>query len=156
QGAQVMAVTAVRVANLPQLLPRTPARDQGQPPTRLHVFVGTYTSNKEGASKGIYRMEQDMATGKLGKRELAAETDKPSFVAIHPTRRYLYAVSEVSDMGGKKTGAISAFSLNPRTGELTFLNQQPSKGTGPCHLSVDKEGKHVLAANYGSGSACVL
>jgi carboxypeptidase Q len=156
QGAQVMAVTAVRVANLPQLLPRTPARDQPQRPTRLHVFVGTYTGDKEGASKGIYRMELDMATGKLGNRELVAETVNPSFVAIHPSRRFLYAVSEVSEAGGKKTGAISAFSLDPRSGNLTFLNQQPSKGTGPCHLIVDKDGKHVLAANYGSGSACVL
>jgi 6-phosphogluconolactonase len=156
QGAQVMAVTALRVANLPHLLPREQPRGQSQGPSRLHVFVGTYTGGKDGASKGIYRLELDMATGKLGKRELAAETVNPSFVAIHPSRRFLYAVSETSDLDGKKTGAISAFALDPRTGTLTFLNKQPSKGAGPCHLVVDKEGKHVLAANYGAGSACVL
>jgi 6-phosphogluconolactonase len=157
QGTQVMAVTALRVANMPQLLPRTKA--QSPRPERLLVYVGTYTSGKEGGSKGIYRLEMEMATGKLSKLELAATAVNPTFLAIDANRRgpaYFYAVSETNTTDGKKTGAVASYSLDRRTGNLTLLNQQMSKGAGPCHLIVDADGKHVLAANYGGGSACVL
>src|SRR5581483_5786774 len=77
-------------------------------------------------------------------------------LAIHPNRRFLYAVSEVGDEGGKKQGGVVAFAIDPKTGQLTRLNEQPSGGAGPCHVIVDKGGKHVLAANYGSGSACAI
>ncbi len=122
-------------------------------PENYHVFIGTYTG---GPSKGIYRFEMNAETGKLTPRGLAAETTNPTFLAIHPSHRYLYAVSEVEDFEGKKTGAIKAYALDPKTGNLTFLNQQQSGGAGPCHVLVDKAGTHVLAANYGGGSACVL
>src|SRR5262249_7197315 len=123
----------------------------GAPKTdKLWVFVGTYTGPK---SKGIYRFEFDPTTGKAGTPELAAETANPSFLAIHPNQKFLYAVGEIS---GKKGGAISAFAISPKTGELTLLNQQSSGGNGPCHIVVDKTGKCVLAANYGGGSACAL
>src|SRR5262245_16282256 len=122
-------------------------------PQKLWVYVGTYTQK---GSKGIYRCELDLATGKLSAPVLAGESTNPSFLAIHPNQRFLYAVNEVGDFEGKKTGAISAFAIDPKTGDLTLLNQQASGGDGPCHLVVDKEGKNVLAANYGGGSACVL
>lgn len=118
----------------------------------LWVLIGTYT---RGKSNGIYRMKMD-ANGKLSKPELAAATINPSFLAIHPSGKYLYAVNEIGSFDGKRTGAVSAFALNAKTGELTFLNQKASGGTGPCHLIVDKAGKHVLVANYGGGSAAVL
>jgi 6-phosphogluconolactonase len=117
------------------------------------VFIGTYTGKM---SKGIYRCQLDPSTGKLSEPELAAETPNPTFLAIHPSRKYLYAVNEIGNFMGKKSGAISAFELDARTGKLTFLNQVPSVGDGPCHLVVDAAGKHVLAANYGGGSVCVL
>jgi 6-phosphogluconolactonase len=123
------------------------------PPPKYWVYIGTYT---DGASKGIYRFELDPATGKLTERTLVAETVSPSFLAIHPSHRYLYAVSEIGDFGGKKSGAIAAFALDPKTGDLKFLNRESSGGKGPCHLVVDAKGKHVLAANYGGGSVCVL
>lgn len=156
QGAQCMAVIALRVANMPEMLPRT--RAAAPRPDRMSVYVGTYTGGKEGGSKGIYRLDLDMAAGKLSKLELAGEAVNPSFLAFDPgpNHRFLYAVSEVSDAGGKTSGAVSAFSLDRRTGALTLLNQQSSKGAGPCHLVVDNEGKHVLVANYNSGSAAVL
>jgi 6-phosphogluconolactonase len=121
--------------------------------SKLWVYVGTYTDKD---SKGIYRFDMDPATGKLSGRALAAETKNPSFLAIHPSRRYLYAVGEVDELGGKKTGGVSAFAIDPKSGDLKPLNQQSSGGAGPCHLVVDKEGKYVLAANYGGGSAVVL
>jgi 6-phosphogluconolactonase len=119
------------------------------------VFVGTYTEEKH-QSKGIYRFELDPATGNLSHRALAAETKNPSFLAIHPNHKYLYAVGELGKFNGQKSGAVSAFAIDPKTGDLTLLNQQPSGGPGPCHVTVDRVGKHVLAANYEGGSACVL
>jgi 6-phosphogluconolactonase len=117
------------------------------------LYVGTYTG---GPSKGIYRLDFDAASGKLTNRSLAAAAVNPSFLAIHPTHRFLYAVNEIDNFNGGKTGAVSAFAIDPKTGDLTMLNQQPSGGTGPCHLVVDKQGKHVLVANYGGGNVCVL
>jgi 6-phosphogluconolactonase len=136
-------------------LPDTrPSAPQKKPKLeKLWVYVGTYTGI---GSKGIYRFDLDLATGKLTSRGLAVAAAQPSFLAIHPNHRFLYAVGEVADFGGKDTGAISAFSIAAKTGKLTLLNQQPSGGAGPCHLVVDKEGKHVLAANYNGGSVCVL
>jgi 6-phosphogluconolactonase len=125
-------------------------------PQKFWVFVGTYTGGTNNG-KGIYRFEFDAATGKMSHRALAAETKNPSFLAVHPNRRFLYAVGELDSFQGKKnSGAISAFIIDPKTGDFTLLNQQPSGGAGPCHLVVDKEGKHVLAANYSGGSVCVL
>jgi 6-phosphogluconolactonase len=78
-------------------------------------------------------------------------------LAIHPSHKFLYAVGEIDNFEGRKNaGAVCAFSLDPKTGNLTLLNQQSSGGAGPCHLVLDKAGKHALAANYGGGSACVL
>ena len=98
-------------------------------------------------------MVLDTATGKLSEPALAAELDNPSFLAVHPTHKYLYAVNENS---GYKSGAVTAFALDPRSGELTKLNQQSTVGDGPCHLVVDATGKNVLVANYGGGSVAVL
>jgi 6-phosphogluconolactonase len=120
---------------------------------QLWVYVGTYTQR---GSKGIYRFDFDVASGKLTSRALAAEAKNPSFVAIGPDQRFLYAVSEVDNSDGKSTGAVSAFAIDRRTGNLTLLNQRPSGGAGPCHLVVDRAGRHVLVANYGGGSVAVL
>ncbi|HEV2945856.1 MAG TPA: lactonase family protein [Gemmataceae bacterium] len=124
-------------------------------PQKYWAYVGTYTGGP-GKSQGIYRFDFDAITGQLTGRALAAETKNPSFLAIHPSRRFLYAVGELDNFQGKTSGAVSAFSIDPKTGDLTLLNQQPSGGAGPCHLVVDKAGKHVLAANYSGGSVCVL
>jgi 6-phosphogluconolactonase len=117
------------------------------------VYVGTYT---DGTSRGIYRMTFDPSTGSLSEPVLAAETKNPSFLALHPSGRFLYAVGEVSSFEGAKTGAVSAFAVDPKTGDLTLLNQQASEGAGPCHLVVDKTGRNVLVANYGGGTVTVL
>ncbi len=133
-----------------------PAAAEGPPPAaapKLWVFVGTYTGGK---SQGIYRFLMDPASGELTGGELAAEAANPSFLAVHPTRRFLYAVNEVGNYGGKRSGAVSAFALDPADGKLTFLNREPSGGADPCHLAVDAAGKHVLVANYAGGNAAVL
>jgi len=116
-------------------------------PAKADVYVGTYTG---GLSKGIYRFELDLASGKAGEPVLAAGSKNPSFLALHPGRRFLYAANETG-----KTGTVSAFAIQA-DGMLAPLNQQPSEGQSPCHLVVDKAGKHVLVANYSSGTAAVL
>ncbi|MCS7263367.1 MAG: lactonase family protein [Armatimonadetes bacterium] len=117
---------------------------------QVRVYVGTYTFK---GSKGIYTFEFNLLTAKATQPRLVAETVNPSFLAIHNSARFLYAVNEIWDDG--KEGTVSAFAIQP-DGSLQFLNQQPSKGIGPCHLIVDKTGKFVLVANYGSGSVTVL
>ena len=127
----------------------TPSLDQGQ----CWVYFGTYTGEK---SKGIYVSRLDLATGKLTEPELAGEATSPSFVAVHPSGSFLYAVNEVSRFAGKRSGAVSAFAIDAKTGALSLLNQQPSGGDGPCHVNVDHSGKDVLVANYGGGSCSVF
>jgi 6-phosphogluconolactonase len=129
------------------------AADKEPKPEKLRVYVGTYTGKD---SKGIYRFDLDLATGKLSNKELAGEVASPSFLAIHPSHKFLYSVNEVTDPAGKKGGGVSAFAIDTKTGNLTLLNQQSSGGPGPCHITVDKLGKNVLIANYGGGSAEVL
>ena len=118
------------------------------------VYFGTFTNS--GKSKGIYVQRFNAATGKLDPIGLAAESDNPAFLAIHPNRRYLYAVNEVNEVNGQKTGAVSAFSIDKATGKLTFLNKTATKSTGPCHLNVDHTGKNVLVANYAGGGVTVI
>ena len=121
-------------------------------PDRAWVFVGTYTG---GASKGVYVLDLELATGKLTERS-ATGSDNPSFLAIHPNGKTIYTANEISNYGGEQAGAISAFSFQSKSGRLSLLNQQSSVGAGPCHLVVDKSGRFVLAANYGGGSVCSL
>lgn len=117
------------------------------------LYIGTYTGAK---SKGIYIAPFDPKTGKLGSPELAAESPNPTFLALDAKRPVLYAANEIENFGGQRVGAISAFAIDPGSGKLTLLNQQPSGGGGPCHLTVDHSGKCVLTANYGSGSVAAL
>jgi 6-phosphogluconolactonase len=129
------------------------AADDAATSTKFWVYIGTYTGGK---SKGIYRCEFDAATGKLSEPVLAAEVTNPSFLAIHPNHHFLYAVGEMPKFEGKSSGAVTAFSIDPASGELKQLNQKPSGGAGPCHVVVDRQGKNVLVANYSGGSAAVL
>jgi 6-phosphogluconolactonase len=122
-------------------------------PGPMRVYIGTYTG---ATSKGIYVSRFDSGTGRLTPPELAVATPSPSFLALDPARPFLYAVAETANLGGKGVGAVSAFSLDAKTGRLTLLNQQSSGGAGPCHLAVDPTGKCLLVANYGSGSIAAL
>ncbi len=120
----------------------------------LTAYIGTYT---QGDSKGIYHLhvKVDSNTLKSAKLELAAETTNPSFVALHPDGKHLYAVGEFGDFNGQKSGAASAFAIQ-EDGSLKQIRSQPSHGRGACHLVVDHSGKHVLVANYGGGNVASL
>jgi len=119
----------------------------------LLVYFGTYTGSE---SKGIYVSRFDAKTGALTPPELAVETESPSFLAVHPLGRFLYAVNEVGEFQGRPAGSASAFAIEPVTGKLTLLNQSSSKGAAPCHATVDRTGRSLLLANYTGGSVAAL
>lgn len=119
----------------------------------LLVYVGTYTSGK---SEGIYLYRLDLTSGKLRHAATTKGVKDPSFIALAPGRRNLYAVNEVEDFGGKKSGALSSFAVDQPTGNLRLLNQQPSLGGAPCYVDVDRSGRFVLVANYSGGNIAVL
>jgi 6-phosphogluconolactonase len=116
---------------------------------KYFAFVGTYTTKTE--SKGIYAFEFDADTGKLTPKGVAAETPDPSWVAVHPSGRFLYAANEAG-----KASTVSAFAVDAKSPELALLNQLPSLGEDPCYLSFDKTGKFLLVANYTSGTVAVF
>jgi 6-phosphogluconolactonase len=118
------------------------------------VYVGTYTTKQ--TSKGIYAYRFDSTTGQLTSIGLAAESTDPSFVAVHPNGKYLYAVNEVGDFNGMKSGAVSSFTIDRKSGTLKQLNQVSTHGAGPCFVSLDKTGRFVLVANYDGGSVATL
>ncbi|HTZ32933.1 MAG TPA: lactonase family protein [Methylomirabilota bacterium] len=122
-----------------------------QPATHddLLAFVGTYTNKTE--SKGIYAFEFDADSGKLKAKGLAAAATDPSWVEIHPNGKYAYAANET---GNQST--ITAYSVDAKKAKLTQLNQLPSLGQDPCHLSFDRTGKYLFAANYSSGTIAVF
>ena len=120
------------------------------PISQMRVYIGTYTGAK---SQGIYAARFDSQTGVLTTPELVAEAVNPTFLAVHPNRRFLYAVQEGT---GKSSPAVTAYAIDVATGRLTWLNTQSSGGAGPCHLIVDRLGQNVLVANYGGGSLAVL
>lgn len=122
-------------------------------PHTFRVYVGTYTN---GDSKGIYAYLYDGSTGSWQLQSITPDQQKPAFLALHPNRRFLYAVNEVLDFEGRQSGAVSAFAIDEATGDLRRLNQQGSMGPGPCHLSVDPSGRYVLVANYSGGSVALL
>lgn len=111
------------------------------------VYAGTNTS---GSSRGIYGYRFDPRDAKMKPLGLLATVSNPTFLVAHPDNRFLYAVSQ--DAGG----SVSAFLINPKSGKLSLVNQTPSKGNAPCHLALDRSGRWIAVANYGSGSVAVI
>jgi 6-phosphogluconolactonase len=122
-------------------------QDAGRAKGEWLAYVGTYT---RPPSQGIYAWRFQPASGKLTPLGLAAETSNPTFLAVDPKQRFLYAANE------DRTGTISAFAIDPVSGKLKLLNQVPSRGSGPCHVAVDLGGKWVFATNYNSGSVAMF
>src|ERR1700728_1697815 len=117
------------------------------------VYFGTYTGKD---SKGIYACRFRPGTGKLTPVMLAGETASPSFLAVDPALHYLFAANEIGDYNGTKSGSVSSFAMDRRSGKLTALNTVTSRGADPCFVSVDKGGKNILVANYTGGSVAVF
>ena len=118
---------------------------------KMLLYIGSYTQPPAGKALGIHALRLDHATGALTQLGVAAGINNPSYVALDPARRFLYAVNELHP-----AGTVSAFAVAPVSGELTFLNRRPTHGADPCHIAVDRQRRHVFVANYSSGSVCVL
>lgn len=113
----------------------------------LYLFIGTYTSK---TSEGIYVYKFNTKMGDFAPASIAKGIKNPSFLAFSPDKKYLYSVAEMSG------GAVSSFSVDKQSGNLTMLNTQSAGGNGPCHVAVDKTGKWVIVGNYGGGSLSIL
>ncbi len=149
-GAATIAIGLGAVRVSPSSASQTIAK---QVIKEVFLYVGTYASARK---EGIYVYRMDLSSGALKLVSSVKGVVNPTFLAFDPQQRYLYAVNEVSRFADKPGGAVSAFRIDRKTGELTYLNQQSSGGAGPCHLSVDKKGKCVIVANYAGGSVSVL
>jgi 6-phosphogluconolactonase len=130
-----------------------------QSPATVLVYVGAFTRlppHPRGNAEGIVVARLDPTSGTLTPVETVPDVANPSFLALHPSRRFLYAVNAVPEQDGRPGGSVSTFAVEPATGGLTFLNRQPSHGASPCHVRVDPTGRWVLTANYGGGSVAIL
>ena len=126
--------------------------DAGQ--KRQLLYTGTYTTGTD--SEGIYIHYLDTRTGELSPHKITKGVTDPSFLAINHKSNLLFAVNETLEYEGLKSGAVSAFLIDKKTGELNFLNRQPSSGGAPCHISISGNGRFVLVANYVGGNISVL
>ena len=143
---RILSIAILLTAPLVFFAERGGAKPTSQ--TKYIAYVGNYTNKTD--SKGIYEFRFDAATGKMSGLELAGATKDPSWVVVHPSGKYLYAANEMG-----KGSSVSAFAIDRPSGKLTFLNQLPSLGEDPCHLSFDRTGKFLLSANYSSGNVVV-
>ena len=125
--------------------------------TKKFAYVGTYTGAVGGGSngEGICRFDMETNSGELSHCQLVAKTPSPSWISIHPSRKYLYAVNEIANYKGSN-GSVSAFAIDQASGDLSPLNIVSSEGAGPAHMSIDASGRFAFVANYGGGSIAVL
>ena len=110
----------------------------------------------EGKGEGIYLYRMHPATGALEFDGKTTGVVNPSYLAVDPTQRFLYAVNELKTYEDKPTGTVSAFAVDAKSGQLEFLNKRLTHGTDPCHVVVDGKSRYVFVANFMSGSVCVL
>ena len=117
------------------------------------LIIGTYTSEK---SEGVHVYKFNTETGE-NSFVSSVKTSNPSFLAVSPNHKYVYAVNENADSTRfTVTGHVVAFSFDKATGKLNFINKKESGGMHPCYVSIDKTGKWVIVGNYSSGSLSVL
>ncbi|MFB3924269.1 MAG: lactonase family protein [Terriglobia bacterium] len=143
----VPLVTQFDLISAGQLSAKPPAKG------KYLVYIGTYTGQY---SKGIYAYEFESRNGQLKRLGLVGETPNPSYLAIHPSQPFLYAVNEVDNYEGKKAGSITAFAFDARSGKLTLLNAKSTRDADPCYVTVDKTGRYALVANYGGGNVAAI
>ncbi len=119
-------------------------------------YLGTFTSQRNAKSEGIYAGRIDTETGKLGPLILAAPAREPWFLAVSRDGKRVYSSLEVAPEVAtvQREGAAGAYRKR-EDGTLEPLNEKSSGGAIACHLSLDPAGRHVLVANYtGASIAC--
>ena len=108
---------------------------------KANLLVGTYTQK---GSKGIYLFQFDTATGKAIEISHTDNISNPSFLAITKDKQFVYSVNENTE------GGMSSFSLS--NNKLKLINQVVTNGADPCYISISKDEKNILVANYSGGS----
>lgn len=126
------------------------AQKKDNTPKTFDLLIGTYT---KGESKGIYVYRFYTETGRTAYLSEVDGVDNPSYICVSNNNKFIYSVNEIGD---DRKGSASAFSFEPKVGKIQLINKQPSTGTGPCYISVDKDQKHVFVANYASGALSVF
>ncbi|RNL83104.1 lactonase family protein [Sinomicrobium pectinilyticum] len=125
--------------------------ETGEPKEASYAFVGTYTRKEghvDGQAKGVYLLQRDDENGKLERESVAAEVVNPSYLAISPDKKNLYAVSEVASEG--ETGALYVYGLDEFQNPV-FLQKLSTDAKAPCYVNLDSEGKYVFVVNYVGG-----
>lgn len=120
-----------------------------QKPKPILVYIGTYTRTEphvQGKAEGFYIYEMHPATGALTHVLTSPRTENPSYIAIHPNGKWLYAVNELGE------GQVSAFTIDRVKKKAQLINSVSTHGNSPCYVSIDKSGKFVMTANYGTGN----
>ena len=112
------------------------------------VFVSAFAGGEEGA---IHAFQLDLTTGGLKPLHRTAGVENPFFLAVSPDQRFLFSIFAPT-FGGKEPEQVAAFRLEGRSGKLSPLNRQTTRGTASCYLAVDATGKCVLVANYSTGN----
>jgi 6-phosphogluconolactonase len=120
------------------------------------VFIGTYTEHEGSESKGIHIYRLDLSSSELAFQKEAIGILNPSYLDIHPGKKFLYTINEVQSFGGQEGGGVSAFSIEADSGELKLLNAHSSQGKDPCYISIEQTGRFALVANYSGGNAAML
>jgi 6-phosphogluconolactonase len=153
---RVLAAGALGVASLVFPVAGGRAADTSAP---MLVYVGSYTKNPPGGGSdnpvGLSIFRFDPATGGLSPVQQVHSTN-PSFVALDPSRRFLYVINEIDDYEGQKSGSAEAYAIDPNTGMIKLLNRQSLNSPIPAHLAVDPTGHHLVIANYIGGDFVVL
>ena len=115
-----------------------------------YVFLGSYNRDKTAESIQVYQL--DTLNGKLTKITSAKDIINPSYLTVSPNGKYIYACTDTKT---PNAGSVSSFEFNPEDKSLTFLNKQGSGGENPVYVSVHKNGKWLVNANYTEGSVSV-
>lgn len=122
-------------------------------PSKEIVYAGTFSVR---GSEGIYVYAFERSSGTLQLIQTVNTLESPTFLAVHPSGRFLYSVNRGAAPGHKNSGSVSAWSIDQGSGKLTLLNHKPSYGNGPCHISTDQTGKLVFISNYVEGNLVVF
>ncbi len=150
----VMVILLLTVVPIPGgTAPVTATSSRTAAHSHLWVYIGSYTQK---AKTGITLLDFDTDTGALTKKMVVSDGANPTYLVLSTDGTHLYAANEIGDFHGEKAGAVSAFAIDPDSGALTLLNQQSTRGDGPCHIDVDRHNKVVLVANYGGGSVAAF
>ena len=133
------------------------------PAYAARAYIGTYTPNltdphayANGKGEGIYLVNIDDVTGALSGLKLVAKDRSPTWLVLSADHKFLYTVNEIDSYGSNKSGSVTAYAVDAKSGALRKLNTVDSGGAGPCFISIHASGKFALVANYIGGSYSVL